>query len=613
VPRLPSDLAGSLSTHPLLLAALLGGLLAWPLDPDGSVWRVVLVVFYALAAPVADLVRQPAPRVARAVSTLGVAGLVASALFQRVTEPAFGLALLMAGTVAVLHVWRREAVRPGRPAASAAAVLASAGWVVGAAMVVLALPEQLALRRMIVLPLLALLVLLIVGRRRMEAPEDEGLVEALLASPARLLVLSFAALGVVGAMLLVLPISATRPGTIRLIDALFTSVSASCVTGLIVLDTPNDFTLFGQVVILGLIQFGGLGIMTFAAAGAVFLGRRLGVREEAVAADLMGGVAARKDLERVLRTVVQVTLWSELAGAAALTLLFMAEGDTWGVAAWRGVFTSVSAFCNAGFALQSDNLIPYQHNPGVLLTVSALIVAGGLGPLVVAWLPWARQVRGTLHARLVVVTTAVLLVAPTVLFLALEWGGVLAEMSLRDKVVNAWFQSVTLRTAGFNSIDFAAIHPATWTLCVVAMFIGGSPGSTAGGVKTTTIAVLMLAVVATIRGRTEAAIAGRRIPHRTVYEAAAITTIGVLSAVAALMALQVTQPIALDHALFEVVSALGTVGLSMGATARLDDVGKVLIIACMFAGRVGPLTLFIFLVGRARPGRRYPLEAVQVG
>lgn len=245
--------------------------------------------------------------------------------------------------------------------------------------------------------------------------------------------------------------------------------------------------------------------------------------------------------------------------------------------------------------------------------VSLLIVLGGLGPLVVVALPALARGRGSLHTRVVAISTGALLVVPAGLFLAFEWGNTLAGMGLGERLINAWFQSVTLRTAGFNSIDFAAIRPATWTLSVVCMFIGGSPASTAGGAKTTTLAVLLLAVAATIRGRTEASAFGRAIPHRTVYEAAAVTTLGVLSAAGALTALQLTQTLPLDLALFEVVSALGTVGLTMGATGRVDDVGKIVLMACMFAGRVGPLTLFIFLVGRAGTGRRLPHEALQVG
>ena len=429
----------------------------------------------------------------------------------------------------------------------------------------------------------------------------------------QLLVLSFGAIATLGTLLLVLPISSTSTGSLHLVDAAFTAVSATCVTGLIVLDTPVDLTTFGQFVVLALIQVGGLGIMTFAAAASVYLGRRLAVREEVLAAEMIGGASARRDLKKALGTVLGVTAVSELVGASALFVLFASEGEPAGSALWRACFTAVSAFCNAGFALQSDSLVPYQRAPAVLFVVGTLILVGGLGPLVVVALPGLRRGRGSLHTRLVVVTTALLVVVPWVAILALEWSHALAGLGFGHKLVNALFQSVTLRTAGFNSIDFSSLRGATWTLMILCMFVGGSPGSTAGGVKTTTFAVLLLALTATIRGRSEAEAFGRRIPHRTVYEAAAISTVGVLTGAAVLVALQVTQRLPLDAAVFEVVSALGTVGLSMGATGQLDDVGKVVIMAAMFAGRVGPLTLFIFLLGRRHPTRRYPLEAVQVG
>lgn len=602
-------LAVWLGERPLLVAGAVSALLAWPLHAAPTWWMSLAGCAAALVTTV-DLASPT--RATRALSTVGALTTAALSLAQRPTEPALGLVLLIGLTWTLLHVWRApaEARHPYRAPPPAPITLTTIGLLTG--LTALALADDLPLPHAPVLLTFAVALAAALPARSTLTSAGSAF-DALLTSPVRLLVLSFAALAGIGALLLVLPLASTAPGSIRLIDALFTSVSATCVTGLAVLDTPNDFTPFGQAVILALCQLGGLGIMTFAAAAAVYLGRRLGVREEAAAADMIGGAAARRDLESALRTVLRVTLYTELAGAALLTPQFMAHGDSFGPALWRAVFTSISAFCNAGFALQSASLIPYQQSAGVLVTIGLLIVIGGLGPLVVAALPAVRRRTLSLQARLVLWTSLALTVVPMLLFLALEWEHTLAGLSPADKLANAWFQSVTLRTAGFNSIDFAAIQPATWTLCLIAMFIGGSPGSTAGGAKTTTLAVLLLAVAATVQGRSEATAFGRQIRHRAVYEATAIATVGVLSAVAALMALQVTQDIPLDHALFEVVSALGTVGLSMGATAQLDDVGKVLIIACMFAGRVGPLTLFIFLVGRSQRIRRYPFEAVQVG
>lgn len=595
-----------LAVRPLWLAAAVGALAAWPLGDDTTgLWRIGALLG-AVATPARDVDPDDADTTPRALSTVGLLLLLGLAVAQRLDEPAFALLAAMATTWGVLHTWRRGPPAPPETATPVALFPMLAALAVVATVAVLPIPRGVVVALLLASGAAALL-------HRPQAHGPASIVDAVLASPARLLVASFTAIAVVGWFVLLLPMASTAPGSIRSLDALFTAVSATCVTGLIVLDTPTDFTWFGQAAILVLIQLGGLGIMTFAAAGAVFLGRRLGVREEALAASLVGGAAVRRDLETALGTVLRVTFWTEGLGAAVLTPLFLLDGDGLGQALWRAVFTSVSAFCNAGFALQTESLVPYQHSPAVLLTVSAIIAVGGLGPLVVVATPILRRGRGTLHAKLVVATTLALLVVPAALFLALEWNGTLGGMNVGDKLVNAWFQSVTLRTAGFNSIDFGALHPATWTVSIVCMFIGGSPGSTAGGAKTTTLAVMVLAVVAAVRGRAEASVFGRRIPHRTVYEATAITTVGVLSAAGALVAMQVTQAVPTDRALFEVVSALGTVGLTMGATGALDDVGKLLIIACMFAGRVGPLTLFIFLVGRARPGRRYPLEGVQVG
>ena len=437
--------------------------------------------------------------------------------------------------------------------------------------------------------------------------------DLLIDNPARLLVATFAALSLGGAALLRLPLASTAAPA-SFIDALFTAVSACCVTGLGVLDTPTFFTPFGQAVILLLIQVGGLGIMTFSTAAVVLLGGRLSVRHEGAVLGLVG--AERRDrLREDLKRVLVVTFGVEAAGAVLLTGAFIAGGEPFGSALWRGVFTAVSAFCNAGFALQSDNLISYNGSPFILHTVALLIIAGGLGPAVLAVLPSVLRGRKVpLTASLGLVTAAALLVVPAVLIGAAEWSNALAPLSTADKIHNAWFQSVTLRTAGFNSVDLTALRPATLTVMLLCMFVGGGSQSTAGGAKTTTIALLVLAVVAAVRGQEHVSAFRRRVSHDTIYKAAAIATLGALSVVGALLAVQLTQELPFELALFEVVSALGTVGLTIGATPRLDDVGRLLISACMFMGRVGPMTLFLLLVGRRQPRRpALPEEAVAVG
>jgi trk system potassium uptake protein TrkH len=427
--------------------------------------------------------------------------------------------------------------------------------------------------------------------------------EPVLGHPARFLVVTFAALCVGGTMVLALPASAASGQGIALLDAAFTAVSAVCVTGLIVLDTPSVFTPFGLVALVVLIQLGGLGIMTFSTAAMRLLGQRMSLRYEGMVASMMSE-QDRSRLHDATRQILVMTVATEAAGALLLGALFWQHGDPLGQALWRGLFTSISAFCDAGFALQSDSLIGYQATPGVLHVVGLLIIAGSLSPAAVAALPelvGGQRSRVSLQLKLALGTTVVLLVGGAVLVLAMEWSNTLAHMSALDRVHNAWFQSVTLRSAGFNSVDLTALRPETLSIAIIWMFIGGNPGSTAGGIRTVTAAVLLLAVVAAIRGRTHAQAFGRRITHKSVYRAAAIGTLAVAAVMAVFVALQITQSIPSHLAIFEAVSALATAGVSIGATPMLDEVGKVIIMVCMFIGRVGPVTLFMFLQQQAEP------------
>jgi trk system potassium uptake protein TrkH len=275
----------------------------------------------------------------------------------------------------------------------------------------------------------------------------------------------------------------------------------------------------------------------------------------------------------------------------------------------------VSAFCNAGFALETASLMAHQRSPLVLAIVGALIVLGGLAPGVVSSFPeLLRRDVLPLQTRLVWWMTFLLLGAGFAVYLAFEWSHSLAELPWWHKLSNAAFQSATLRTAGFNSVDLTATHPATQVFMIALMFIGGSPGGTAGGIKTTTAALLMLAVMASLRGRLDVTVLRRRVVHTSIYRAAAVATVGVLSAVAVVLALMLTQRLPPEMATFEAVSALATVGLSTGGTALLDGVGKVIIMLAMFVGRVGPLTLFL-LLGEHREHRhwQFPDAEVDVG
>lgn len=423
--------------------------------------------------------------------------------------------------------------------------------------------------------------------------------EPLLNHPARVLISTFLGLCLLGTLLLQLPWASTG-GAIPLVDAAFTSVSAVCVTGLTVLDTPRDFTLLGQAFLLLLIQCGGFGIMTISTVGLHALGKRLSLRQERLLTSLTD--TSHSDLVASLVTIVRLTLLVELAGAALLTGCFLAAGDGLSRALWQGLFTAVSAFCNAGFALHSTNLVPYQTSPLVLHTVATLIILGGLAPATCLILPdWLRGRAIPLAPRLALATTAALLVTGTVAFLVFEWDNTLAGLSLVDKLHNAWFQSVTLRTAGFNSVDLATVLGPTCLLMHLWMFIGGSPGGTAGGVKTTTIAVLALTFWTNITGHAEVIVQNRRIPQATINRAVTVVGAGVLIWAAAALALQITQPLPVRALLFETTSALGTVGLSLGITPSLDGIGKIIIMLTMFIGRVGPLTLFTLLSGDIAP------------
>ncbi|MBK8011309.1 MAG: potassium transporter TrkH [Deltaproteobacteria bacterium] len=447
------------------------------------------------------------------------------------------------------------------------------------------------------------------------APEStRRLTASPLYHPAQLISGTFLFAIVAGTTLLAFPLSAADGHHFSIIDAAFTATSAVCVTGLIVLDTPNDLSLFGQGVLLLLIQVGGLGIMTLSAAAATILGRRRSLEEEAMLGGVFGTSSAQ-ETRKTVRDVVFLTLAAEAIGAVALGGLFYFHGDTIATAAWRGLFTSVSAFCNAGFALQTDSLIPYQASPLVLHVVAILIIAGGLGPVGIKAIP--RLIRRRPldpFPRIIVYTTGALLATSFLSVLAFEWSDALAPLGFVDRLHNAWFQAVTLRTAGFNSIEFVGLHHVTLLVMAMFMFIGGSPGSTAGGIKTTTFAVLILATMAAMRGKAHIEFAKRTIVQDAVYRALASTALGLTSLLVALIALLLTQdgdPIVLA---FETVSALGTVGLSAGGTGMLDEFGKFIVMATMFAGRVGPLTLFVLLQGLStKRNWRLPQADISVG
>lgn len=473
---------------------------------------------------------------------------------------------------------------------------------------------------------------LILSRLIARTERYRSFVGALQADPAKVMVLSFAGIIFLGGVLLTFPRATTDGHGAGIVDAMFTSTSATCVTGLATLNTIADqladlsrqsFSPFGQVVILMLAQIGGLGIMTISAATVVIAGGRLGLRRTGLMQSLLDEESTAT-LRAAVRQILVMTFTVEAIGAVMLFVRFDSADIDTGTALWRAVFTSISAFCNAGFSVFGDSLTTFVGDTWVNGVVAGLIIVGGLGFATVVTLTARRTWRAgpvgawrrlPLHSRLVVVTTLALIGFGTVSWFFFEYDHSLAGLSVHDKVVASFFQSVSLRTAGFNTVDVGTISRVTLIFSCILMFIGASPGSTGGGVKTTTFAVLLMSIRASIRSQANIEVGRRSISHAVVNRAVSIVVIALLVAVLGLVLLLITQPdLPFDQLLFEVVSALGTVGLSMGATPHLDDVGKFIIIVVMFIGRVGPLTIALAVGSRQTAGRiRYPEGRVIVG
>jgi len=449
------------------------------------------------------------------------------------------------------------------------------------------------------------------------------LVSQLRLRPAKLMVGSFAVAIGLGAMFLLLPMATHAEAGISAVDALFTATSAVCVTGLIVKDTGADFTLFGQFVILVLIQLGGLGLMTFSVAIVMALGRSLSKSREVVMRDMLDQDSVQ-DMVQLLRFIALTTLVVEAVGAVLLYLSLSAHvGHSWGTA-YSAVFHSVSAFCNAGFSLYSTSFEAFHGQLGVNAVICGLIIVGGLGFPVLRDLALvgARRRLGAgrppclrTQTKVVLTTSVVLLAVGAAVFHVTEAGGTLDGMGPGRRLLVSFFQSVTARTAGFNTVNIGSVGPAALVLIMFLMFIGASPGSTGGGVKTTTVAVLWQAMWAGFRSRGQTECFRRTVPAETVRRAVGLVVLSVLVICIWLIALLSTEA-ALDFedVVFEVFSAFGTVGLSTGVTSKLTEAGRVLVTALMFIGRLGPLTLAFSLLGERRPAAyAYPEERIMVG
>jgi trk system potassium uptake protein TrkH len=437
-------------------------------------------------------------------------------------------------------------------------------------------------------------------------------------SPARILVIGFALLALIGGMVLSLPISTQNGQGLPFIDALFTATSALCVTGLVVVDTGSYFSHFGQLIILSLIQIGGLGFMTVATFIMILSGKRIGLRERLVIQEALN-VSTLEGLVRLSRNIVLITISIELFFAIILAVRFSFEMPLYR-AIYFGVFHSVSAFNNAGFDLFGGfrSLTSFVADPTVNLVIMILIILGGIGfsVLVEVW-KTPKFSRFSLHTKLVLITTGLLLLIGALGYFVFEYNNpkTLGSLTLSGKIWASLFASTTARTAGYATIDYGAITDTSKFWTVILMFIGASPGSTGGGIKTVTTASILLYVWSVISGRESTVVFRRQIAIRTIYKALAIAVISAMLIVFVTMILTITEHKEFLRLLFETTSAFGTVGLSTNLTPELSITGRAIITCMMFIGRVGPLTLAIALAQRYKDKAeiKYPEGKLFVG
>lgn len=436
-------------------------------------------------------------------------------------------------------------------------------------------------------------------------------------TPYQILVSGFAGLILLGALILCLPQASASGEPLGFVDALFTATSAVCVTGLVVVDTGTRFSLFGQLVIIFLIQAGGLGFMTMATLMAILIGKRINLRERLIMQEAMNQLSVA-GVVRLTKYIVKTTLVIEFIGGTILAVRWYLDYGPKGI--YYGYWHAVSSFCNAGFDLFGEyrSLTGYVDDLTVNLVISGLIILGGIGFTVMADV-WEnrRFSRFSLHTRLVLAVTAFLIVFGTLVILALEWNNpkTLEPLSWHGKLLSSYFQSVTPRTAGYNTLNIGDLGNATIFFIIILMFIGASPGSTGGGIKTTTAGVLMAAIWTMFRGREDVEFFNRRIEKAIVYKSFVLTAVAAILVVFITMMLCVHEwDIPFLNLLFDVVSAFGTVGLTTGITPQLTVPSKLWLILTMFAGRVGPVTLALALAMRQRRAMvQYPAGKVIIG
>lgn len=412
-------------------------------------------------------------------------------------------------------------------------------------------------------------------------------------NPPQVLALGFLSLILIGSILLNLPIASSSGSSIGYVNSLFTSASAVCVTGLTVLNTARDFTPFGQVIIITLIQFGGLGIMTLATVGYIIMGKKISFKERLMIKEQLN-TESIQGIVKLTKKVIGYTFFLEMMGSLLLALRFVPMfGFEKGLA--FSIFHAISAYCNAGFDIFGDSLIIFQNDYYVLLILSLLIILGGLGFTVYTDLLVKDKLRKlTLHSKVVLIMTGSLLIIGTLSFLLFESSnpGTLGSMNFPSRLANSFFQSVSPRTAGFYSVDMSKIRETTIFSTIMLMFIGGSPGSTAGGIKTTTFACLLLTTISVVKGEEDVNCLNRRLPFETIKRAVSIFLIGLAIVFSTAIILTITDSsLKFINLLFESTSAFGTVGLTTGITDKLSTLGRLVITLTMYIGRVGPLTM----------------------
>ncbi|MGM0438081.1 MAG: TrkH family potassium uptake protein [Bacillota bacterium] len=434
-------------------------------------------------------------------------------------------------------------------------------------------------------------------------------------TPAQILVAGYFAVILTGTILLSLPMATTAAGSLGIIDSLFTATSATCVTGLIVVNTSSAFTVFGQVVIMVLIQIGGLGIMSMSTLMAFLIGKKISLKERLVIQQDLNqfGISG---LVRLIQYVLGFTLIIEGAGAIFMFTKLIHEYKLVN-AIYYSIFHAVSAFNNAGFDLFGNSLAGFTGSIIMNFSVMILIILGGIGFGVLTESTNDKRFgKSSLQSKIVVVMTLILLVVGFLVLLALEFNNpeTMGNLPFGEKILSAMFLSVTPRTAGFNTLPTDALHSSSLFFIIILMFIGASPGSTGGGIKTTTFGIMVITMWNKIIGKKDIEIYNRRIDEEDVLKAMAITLLAIALVVLITIILTITESKPFIDILFETVSAFGTVGLSTGVTPTLSTVGRILITLTMFAGRVGPLTLAVAFAERERKGiYHYPKEKIMVG